>query len=60
MELPKAIKKENLINNQKLREIQIEVGKEIEREKTPEEKTAEVLKEFNEYLKKEKKMKNRR
>lgn len=60
MELPKAIKKENLINNQKSREIQIEVEKEIEREKTPEEKTAEVLKEFNEYLKKEKKMKNRR
>ena len=34
--------------------------KEREREKTPEEKTAEVLKEYNEYLKKEKKMKNRR
>ena len=33
---------------------------EPEREKTPEEKTAEVLREFNEYLKKEKKTKNNR
>ena len=44
-ELPKAMRKENI---------------EPEREKTPEEKTAEVLREFNEYLKKEKKTKNNR
>lgn len=44
-ELPRAMRKETA---------------EPEREKTPEEKTAEVLREFNEYLKKEKKMKNNR
>ena len=44
-ELPKAMRKEKI---------------EPEREKTPEEKTAEVLKEFNEYLKKEKRTNNNR
>ncbi len=43
MEVPRAMKRETV---------------EPEIEKTPEEKTAEVLREFNEYLKKEKKMKN--
>ena len=44
-ELPKAMRKEKI---------------EPEREKTPEEKTAEVLREFNEYLKKEKRTNNNR
>ena len=44
-ELPRAMRKENI---------------EPEREKTPEEKTAEVLREFNEYLKKEKRTNNNR
>ena len=44
-ELPKAMRKEKI---------------EPEREKTPEEKTADVLREFNEYLKKEKRTNNNR
>ena len=44
-ELPRAMRKENI---------------EPEREKTPEEKTADVLREFNEYLKKEKRTNNNR
>lgn len=63
MELPKAIregyktKKENNIYDAQKYEKNLQP--EPEREKTPEEKTAEVLKEFNEYLKNEKKMKNK-
>ena len=58
IELPKAIRKEN---TQEIHVEQQEIHKTMyEEEKTQEEKTAEVLKEFNEYLKKEKKRKNRR
>ena len=38
-------------------ETKIQIEPEIPKEKTAEERTAEVLKEFNEYLKKEKRRK---
>lgn len=70
MELPKAIKKDFVekvlttpvrqeTEGQPIREkIKIQQEPEIAKEKTPEERTAEVLREFNEYLKKEKRNKN--
>jgi capsular exopolysaccharide synthesis family protein len=45
IELPKSLRKDNAFENEK------------KVEKTPQEKTEEVLREFNEYLKREKKMK---
>ena len=50
-ELPKAMRRDY---NQVTKEQPVETLK------TPEEKTAEVLREFNEYLKKEKKMSNKK
>lgn len=48
---------EKTIKEQQEKEVPKAMKKEVEREKTPKEKTEEVLKEFNDYLKKEKKMK---
>lgn len=73
-ELPKAMRRDYTQNEQVKREQNVaeqttkelaeirEVAKEqpVERLKTPEEKTAEVLREFNEYLKKEKRMSSKK
>ena len=50
-ELPKAMRRDYT---------QVAKEQPVERLKTPEEKTAEVLREFNEYLKKEKRMSSKK
>ena len=60
VEIPKALRKEKteqFITIPVKEETKIQVEPEIAKEKTAEERTAEVLKEFNEYLKKEKRRK---
>ena len=67
LELPKAVRKdfvEKVLTTpakyEKEEQPILKKEPEMKEEKTPEERTAEVLKEFNEYLKKETKTKNKR
>ena len=60
VEIPRALRKEKteqFITIPMREETKIQIEPEIPKEKTAEERTAEVLKEFNEYLKKEKRRK---